>query len=287
MLRSLVGSEMCIRDRVLAVFILEAGLRMAAEWPRVWVYFIDPWNQFDLAVVVVGIVQLLLQALTSSSGGEYFLVLRLVRLVRVLKIFKQVQGLRITALSILSVLPSILWCFGLIGLWFYIYACVGTYCFSANDQKYFDTLLHALIACLSALTWRWTTYFEIAYYGCDVTYSDLEKTEFGCDSDRQAVMAVLFFVSFVLVVSLSLGSLVIGLVISTWSYASVKVQTLTWLESEEEDPGSGGVPAPEVAQQLARTRTVALLKQLTAETTDLQAQAGKFRRMTMYLRPRD
>jgi len=37
---------------ILLVFMAEAVLRIAADWPEYHKYFDDPWNRFDFVIVV-------------------------------------------------------------------------------------------------------------------------------------------------------------------------------------------------------------------------------------------
>ena len=196
-----------------------------AEYPKVWVYFVDPWNLFDFVIVVVGIVGLIVKATSGEEVTSAVMVVRLFRLLRLFKLFKQVQGLRITALVMINVLRPITWTFMILLFLMYMFACAGTYSFQSNDPKYFGTLFHSMLACVSVLSRRWVQYFDIEFYGCDKSYTLQDREVHGCDADRQPVIAVIFFPIFLLVMSFMFLNIIVGVIINNYGWTSALVRS--------------------------------------------------------------
>ena len=65
------GPLSLINDLILWIFVLEAGLKLAAEGSKPWNYFRDPWNVFDFTIVAVCFM---------PFDAQYVAVLRLLRL---------------------------------------------------------------------------------------------------------------------------------------------------------------------------------------------------------------
>src|SRR5690349_4616902 len=63
-----VGPTLHVLDKIiLGIFVVEAVVRMGAEWPRPWRYFTDGWNVFDFSILAVCFLPL---------DASYFAVLR-------------------------------------------------------------------------------------------------------------------------------------------------------------------------------------------------------------------
>ena len=64
---------------ILAVFVVEAVLKITAVAPRFQLYFGNGWNLFDFSVVVVSLI---------PATGEFAMIARLARLLRVARLIK-------------------------------------------------------------------------------------------------------------------------------------------------------------------------------------------------------
>lgn len=98
---------------IVAFFALEVALRMAAEYPRLWMYFKDIWNIFDLVIVILCLL---------PFDNDAVIVLRLVRLLRVLRIFRALPRLRLLIRGIAHSISSVGYVVALLTLHFYIFA---------------------------------------------------------------------------------------------------------------------------------------------------------------------
>jgi voltage-gated sodium channel len=104
----------------LGVFVVELGIRIAAYWPRPWLFFRSGWNVFDFVVIGAAFVPGIRQNST---------LLRLVRLLRVVRIVRVLPDLRVLLLgvwrsvlplaSIAAVTAMLLFVYGMVGwIWF-------------------------------------------------------------------------------------------------------------------------------------------------------------------------
>ena len=70
----------------LAIFVLEAAIKLTAVAPRFERYFKDGWNLFDFVILVLALM---------PEAGEFALIARLARLLRVLRVVTVVPQLRL------------------------------------------------------------------------------------------------------------------------------------------------------------------------------------------------
>ena len=144
---------------VIAIFALEVVVKMGAEGPRPWRYFLDPWNVFDFAIVV---------ACFLPVNAQYVMVLRLARLLRVLKLVRALPRLQILVGALLKSIPSIGYVSLLLLLLFYVYAVAATLLFAGNDPVHFATLPLSMLSLFRAVTLEdWTDLMYINQHGCD------------------------------------------------------------------------------------------------------------------------
>jgi len=198
---------------VVAIFVVEAILKMAAHGRRFWRYFLDPWNDFDFAIVVLCLV---------PAVGPYAAVVRLARVLRALRLVTAVPRLQIIVSSLMKALPSMGYVGLLLLLLFYVYAVLGVFLFRANDPLHFEDLQTALITMFRVVTLEdWTDVLYIAIHGSGsyVGYEAMNHTGLAAVSRAQPVKAVLFFVSFVLLGTVVILNLVIGVIISSMEEA--------------------------------------------------------------------
>ena len=107
---------------MLWIFVAEAVVKIARHGRRGYRYFADPWDLFDLAIVV---------ACFLPVGGQYAAVLRLARVLRALRLISAVPRLQLLVGSLLKSIPSLAYVGLLLAVLFYIYAVVGSSCSAA------------------------------------------------------------------------------------------------------------------------------------------------------------
>lgn len=130
-------------DLILAVFIVEAALKIIAVAPRLALYFGNGWNLFDFTVVVASLV---------PATGEFALVARLVRVLRVLRLVSTVPQLRLIVATLVRSIPSMGHVLMLAGIIFYIYAVSGFHLFHRDDPEHWGTLGTALLTLFQVVT---------------------------------------------------------------------------------------------------------------------------------------
>lgn len=112
---------------ILAIFVAEIGLRMAADFRGFWR---DPWRLFDFTIVAV--------ALLPASGA--FSVLRAFRILRVLRLISGVRAMRRVVTGLLEALPGMGSIVLLLALIFYVFAVISTKLFAEAFPDWFGTL---------------------------------------------------------------------------------------------------------------------------------------------------
>ena len=165
------------------------------------------------------------------------MVLRLFRLMRIMKLIKTIPQLRIIVSTLIAALPSVFYISLLIFLMLYIYGVLGVFIFGENDQKYFGNLGTSIISLFRIMTLdRWGEIMYIQLYGCADEYTQLDKTRFGClKSSKGGFFVIIFFLSFIMLVSFIILNLFIGVVTSALNTATreVKSDPDTILEEDE------------------------------------------------------
>jgi len=82
---------------ILAIFIAEAAIKIAARWPRPQDYFTDGWNLFDFGIIVMSVL---------PASGEFATVARLIRLLRVLRLVTSLPKLRLMVATLVRCIPG-------------------------------------------------------------------------------------------------------------------------------------------------------------------------------------
>lgn len=134
------GPALIALDRaILAVFVVEIGLRLAAYG---WRFFRDPWSLFDFTVVAI--------ALIPASGQ--FSVLRALRILRALRLISTVPRMRRVVTALLSAIPGLGAIIALLCLIFYVSAVMATKLFGASFPDWFGTIGESLYSLFQIMT---------------------------------------------------------------------------------------------------------------------------------------
>ena len=169
---------------ILAVFVVEIGLKLYAHGPR---FFRQPWNVFDF--LVVGI------ALIPASGP--LAVLRALRVLRVLRLISMVPRLRFVVEALLKALPGISSIGLLMLVLFYVFAVMSTGLFGAKFPEWFGSIgasMYTLFQVMTLESWSMGIVRPV-------------MTEFP--------YAWAFFVPFILVATFTMLNLFIGIIVDT------------------------------------------------------------------------
>lgn len=134
------GTQLLLIDRlVLAVFVAEVGLRIAAHG---WRFFRDPWSVFDFAVVAI--------ALLPQTGS--LSVLRALRILRALRLISAVPRMRRVVSALLSAIPGMGAIVLLMCLIFYVSAVMATKLFGPEFPQWFGTIGESLYSLFQIMT---------------------------------------------------------------------------------------------------------------------------------------
>ncbi|MGW3497724.1 ion transporter [Streptomyces sp. NPDC001020] len=170
-----------------AAFTVEILLRLAAHADRPADFFRDPWNLFDLAVVVSAFLPVFRENTT---------VLRLLRLARVLRTARFLPQLRIVMVAVVRSLPGTL-SFLMVGaLLLYVYAMVGWVFFARADPEHYGSIGRAVLTLFLLMT--------LDGIG-DAVHAGLEVSRW----------SIVYYASYVLLASFVLVNVLIGVVINS------------------------------------------------------------------------
>lgn len=205
---------------VLIIFIIEIVLKMIALAPRPQDFFKDPWNCFDFIIVAVCLIPGL------PGFGP---VLRLVRLLRVLRLLTVVPKLQLLVSALLRSLPSMFYVTILLSLLFYIYAVAGVILFGKNDPVHFGDIGISLLSLFRVVTLEdWTDVMYLQFYGSDhysgYNLSQTRIDELTYEPKAMPLVAVVYFVSFVLIGTMVMLNLVIGVIINGMDDARIEAE---------------------------------------------------------------
>jgi len=175
-----------INNFIIAVFVVEAILKITAVAPRFKLYFGDGWNLFDFTVVVLSLL---------PTTGEFAMIARLARLLRVARLISTIPELRLIVSTLVRSIPSMGHVLLLMSIIFYIYAVAGYHIFHAHDPTHWNNLGLSLLTLFRVVTLEdWT----------DVMYKAMELHP----------LAWMYFVSFVIVGTFVVINLFIAVVIN-------------------------------------------------------------------------
>lgn len=171
---------------VLAIFIIEAILKMVALAPTPGRYFREGWNVFDFTIILLALI---------PSTGDLAMLARLARLLRVLRLISAIPELRLIVATLMRSIPSMGNIMLLMGVIFYIYAVAGQQLFHEHDPKHWENLGISLLTLFRIVTLEdWT----------DVMYTAMELSP----------LAWIYFVSFVIMGTFVIINLFIAVVLN-------------------------------------------------------------------------
>lgn len=200
------GALLHALDRlILFIFAGEIVLKLLALGRRPWLFFRDPWNVFDFLVVAVGLLPL---------HAEFVAVFRLVRILRVLRLITVLPRLRVLVGALLKSIPSIGYVGMLLAILFYLYGVMAVFLFGRNDPLHFGSLPLAFLSLFQILTLEgWVDLMRIQLYGCD-RFGYADQAALCTDPQAHPVLAIFFFVSFIVFGTMIALNLFIGVIMN-------------------------------------------------------------------------
>jgi voltage-gated sodium channel len=186
------GSALLALDKViLAIFIIEAALKMAAHGRQPWRYFADGWNVFDFLIIALCLLPV---------GGPFAAVLRLARALRLLRLVSALPQLQLLVGALLKSLSAMGYVSLLLGLLFYIYAVAGIHLFGKTDPQHFGSIGSSLLTLFRIVT--------LDNWG-DILTLQLEKVP--------AIKVAVYFVTFIVFGTMIILNLFIGIIMNSMS----------------------------------------------------------------------
>ena len=183
---------------VIWLFAAEAGIKILACGNEPQKYFKDPWNLFDFFIVIVCFL---------PFGGHYAAVLRLVRIARVLRLITALPKLQLIVGALLKSIPAMTYISMLMMVLFYVYAAIGTMFFHLKDPSHFGSLHQSMLTLFKVITLEgWVEVMNVQMHG----------------SNTAAIIAVGYFVSFILLGTMLMLNLVIGVVVNSMEEVQIE-----------------------------------------------------------------
>jgi voltage-gated sodium channel len=203
------GHVLHVFDKViLGIFTVEVAVKMLAEGNKPWRYFLNSWNVFDFLIVAGGYIEPFL-----TVDASWLMVLRLLRILRVLRLVTALPKLQLLVGALLKSMTSISYVGVLLFIMFYIYAVLGVHEFAQNDPQHFGNIGLAMLTLFRVVTLEgWTQILYLNMYGCD----QMPVEGAPCPSpEAQPMVAVAYFVSFVMLGTMIIMNLFIGVIMNS------------------------------------------------------------------------
>ncbi|MFD1066411.1 ion transporter [Oceanobacillus locisalsi] len=171
---------------LLIIFTIEIIIRLIGS-PSLISFFKRPWNVFDFVIVLGSIVFI---------GSSYITVLRILRVLRVLRAISIIPSLRKIVNALLLTIPSMGTIMILLGLFFYVYAVIGTTLFASISPEYFGSLHRTMLTLFQIIT--------LDSWASNVMYPILE----------QDPSYWWYFVTFILIGAFVIVNLFVGVIVN-------------------------------------------------------------------------
>src|ERR671932_49018 len=137
------GTFRLIQNIVVAVFIIEAALRLIAVYSRPKKYFRDGWNCFDFAIIILSVL---------PTTGHFSTIARLIRLLRITRLITKSTELRTIVSTLVRSIPSIFNILILLSILFFIYAIIGYHLFRDADPEHWSSFPTSLTPLFQVVT---------------------------------------------------------------------------------------------------------------------------------------
>jgi voltage-gated sodium channel len=177
------GSLEILNDFVIAVFLVEIGLKIAAFGRSFWR---DQWNWFDLVIVLISI----------APTTEAFAALRSLRALRLLRLISILPSLRRVMEGFIKAIPSLGSIMGLMILLLFVFSVMGTHMFGELHPEYFGSIGKSAFSLFTVMTLE--------------GWPDLAR-----EIMRTHPLAWIFFIGFIILSSWAVLNLVIGVIVDS------------------------------------------------------------------------
>jgi len=220
---------------VILFFSLEVIISIYAHSPKPFNYFKSGWNLFDFFIIVASIIPFVLQSNDNTANAVLILrIFRLARVFRIFTIFSRFPSLKVLVETLIDSLPSMAYVSILMLILFYVYGVVGVILFSSNDPIHFGNLQTSFLTLFQVVTGEdWPELLKIQMYGSDLFgYYNLPGIQ--RVSNPQPVIAVIYFVTFILVGAMVILNLFIGIIVNRMNIVAQNNQARQNKNSDQE-----------------------------------------------------
>jgi voltage-gated sodium channel len=225
---------------ILAVFAVEALLKIAAHGRKPWRYFADGWNVFDFLILVLCLLPV---------GGPFAAVLRLTRALRLLRLVSALPKLQLLVGALLKSLSAMGYVSLLLALLFYIYAVAGIHLFGQHDPKHFGSLPAAFLSLFRLVTLdNWADLFN------------------GQLPHVPGVKVAFYFVTFIVLGTMIILNLFIGIIMNSMSEMHAELAERDRTQHERE---TGAATLEDELQAMERE-----LKQMQSKVARLRGKCS-------------
>ncbi len=225
----------------LAVFIVELVVRIAAYWPRPWLFFRSGWNVFDFVVIGAAFVPGIRQNST---------LLRLARLLRIVRLVRLLPDLRILLLGIWRSVPPLASIAAVTAMILFVYGMVGWILFGDELPAQWGDIGRAMLTLFVMLT--------------------LENFPVYMDAAMEVEpWAWIYFVSFILLAAFIIVNVLIGIVLNSMEEA----REIDRRQALRERHGVSGPPPVDPEAHAHVAQRIAILRR-ALEDLELQLAVG-------------
>ena len=237
---------------ILAIFTIEAAIKILAEGDKPWRYFQDPWNLFDFLIVVICWMAVFLPSMDAGFVAAF----RMARILRVLRLVHALPQLKLLVDAMLKSIPSMGYVGILLLLLFYIYGVMGVFVFGKNDPVHFGDLTTSIVTLFQITTLEgWVDIMFVNVHGCTDPIYGLNG---GCPEPHAfGVWALIYFVSFVLIGTMIILNLFIGVIMN--SMDEVRHEQLL---EEKLNRAGGETPQLDVEIEVVKQQIEGIMEQL-------------------------
>eukprot|EP01063_Lacrimia_lanifica_P034752 TRINITY_DN6504_c1_g1_i1.p1 TRINITY_DN6504_c1_g1~~TRINITY_DN6504_c1_g1_i1.p1 ORF type:complete len:2507 (+),score=883.60 TRINITY_DN6504_c1_g1_i1:217-7737(+) len=208
-------------------FLLEALLKLTAHGPRG--YFRDPWNRFDLSLVVLSIIGMIF-TYTPGANSLVRSILRPMRLARLIRVVRAAAGVRALLKTLLLSLGNLVNVAGLLSLLFFLYAVLGVELFGRvgrgdclHDRANFDRFPNAIL-----LLFRMSTgeAWQCIMHDCMREADDHGQCDPQLNACGSSYQAVLYFTTFMFLGMYILLNVFIAIILSGYECVAMEENAL-------------------------------------------------------------
>lgn len=197
-------------------FVLDSCVRFLCHYEKPMEFFrSDLWNSFDVAVTIILFVP---TGAPDSAELQFLEFLRIFRMARILQIGSvYAMDLHVILSAISSSFVCLIYVMAILFLFFAYFSLIGVLLFKEANPFFFSTFGNSLRALLQVMTLdNWSDLMRYCMLGCAVYQYPVEMLQ-SCSTDGKGVgwFAPLFFVSFIIVASFVLSSLLVGVIITS------------------------------------------------------------------------